>query len=140
MFLPVEKIGLVLSKEVAFSFIWQYYEHGIYGQDQADCDEEYFFEAIDYSEILSCIDSFSGGIRPINEDGEMDKIYLYDEVQCKTIFVLSLSPNISANLFEKKYESYEQLISKLKNEYAASLPEDFDYESNLKRVIGVYES
>ena len=132
-----EATGLVLSE----TEIIDYLKRKMMTDDElAVNDYESYFDDLEnmWNAVESCSElvyfsEFTGESFLINRDGGLD----YEEIDYldyENVCVISLDR--LPNLFQRAYESYDELIHLLKEKYDKYLSENFNYELHLRQVIG----
>ena len=120
-----EDYGLVLTEETMKTICEKVCE------EPAE-DESYGMVLYDM-DICSCAGNFSGEAFPItdrgtdtydgSEDFEDDSVYYIPAEKYST-------------LFEAAYKNMDEMIAEFKENLGEYLPDDFDYRSNIRHIIG----
>lgn len=122
--------GMVLEDEVG-EMICKALDHKF---DASEHSWEYFL----YNEgIGDYISEFTGEAIPITDDGNDNwgSAYTYD-YSADVIFYISLGE--VPCLFRQVYNNMEEVVDELKNRIGKYLPDDFDYRSRIRHIVGTY--
>lgn len=104
--------------------------------DFEDMEEDEYGDALYEEGICEYIGDFTGEAGLLSDDGLNDWMgngETYDEDRIYYIQV-SLYPT----LFRAAYENMAALIAEFKEKVGEYLPEDFDYRSNIRHIVGTY--
>ena len=84
---------------------------------------------------LCCEGDFSGDAFPINDDGT-EEWWSPDSFDGDPIYYAPISRYPS--LVSAVYKSIDEIVSELRQQLCQYLPQDFDYRSHLRSIVGVY--
>ena len=124
----VDDYGMVLDAETAKTIclnLWDDYD----GEDYEDYGYDlYSHEKCEY------ISEFTGEAYKIDDNGDI--FGASDSYDCESLYYISLW--VYPSLFNKAYNSMDDIVAELKERIGKYLPEDFDYRSKIRHIIGTY--
>lgn len=129
----VNDYGLIVNKEtmklLASKAINEYTE------EDYEKEPEYYVDELYEAGIIECIGEFTGESMEIGDDG--DNLWssgeTYDSDRIHYVPILKQS-----TLFKAAYKDMDELVSELKKQLEEYLPDDFDYRSNVRHIVGTY--
>lgn len=99
-------------------------------------DEYCYGEALYENGICEYIGDFTGEAIHITDDGDNDYLKSDESYSSDQIFYINVSSY--PTLFKPAYESMDAVIAEFKEKVGKYLPEDFDYRSNIRHIVGTY--
>ena len=105
-------------------------------EDFEEVDEDdYEYELYDMG-VFDHISNFCGETIHINDDGSDDYWRMNESYSEDPICYVAVS--LFPTLFKAPYTNMEELIGEFKDKIGEYLPEDFDYRSNIRHIVGTY--
>lgn len=104
--------------------------------DFEDIDEYCYGEALYENGVCEYIGDFTGEAIHITDDGDNDYWKSGESYSSDQIFYINVSSH--PTLFKPAYESMDAVIAEFKEKVGKYLPEDFDYRSNIRHIVGTY--
>ena len=99
-------------------------------------DEYCYGEALYENGVCEYIGDFTGEAIHITDDGNDDYWKDCESYSSDQIFYINVSSY--PTLFKPAYESIDAVIAEFKEKVGEYLPEDFDYRSNIRHIVGTY--
>ena len=104
--------------------------------DFEDIDEYCYGEALYENSVCEYIGDFTGEAIHITDDGNDDYWKSGESYSSDQIFYIHVSSY--PTLFKPAYENMDAMIAEFKGKVGKYLPEDFDYRSNIRHIVGTY--
>lgn len=98
-------------------------------------DPRYYADELYEAGIIEYIGEFTGESMEIGDDGS-NLWSSGEQYDCDSIYYVSLWNH--STLFKAAYENMDALIDELKEHVGEYLPNDFDYRSNIRHIVGTY--
>ena len=102
-------------------------------EESDDC-KDILFEA----DICSFIPCFTGITVPVGDDGQdvynMFGLEPCEEFMCETVYYIPVK--FQSTLFKAAYKDMDELVSEFKSKIGKYLPEDFNYRSSIRHIVG----
>lgn len=126
----VDDYGLLLTEETMKIVA------SIVCDDFDNMEEDEYGYALYDKDVCESIEEFTGEAKPILDDGLNDwtrggEYYSYDQLYYIPV-------GSYPTLFRSAYENMDALIAEFKKKVGKYLPEDFDYRSNIRHIVGTY--
>ena len=121
----VDDYGMIIEEEVAKEICCRLYEN---------YDNDSFYYDLYNSELCEYIGDFTGEAFRINDDGKPD--WTGDSYDFEALCYLPLS--VYPSLFRGAYGNMGDIIEELKDKIGKYLPDDFDYRSRIRHIVGTY--
>ena len=126
----VDDYGLLLTEETMKIIA------SIVCDDFDDMEEGEYGDALYDDGICEYIGDFTGEAGLILDDGLNDYIRSGESYSDDQIYYIPVSSY--PTLFKPAYENMDALIAEFKEKVGEYLPEDFDYRSNIRHIVGTY--
>lgn len=130
--------GIILKKDEVIEFCRKYLK-----ENDEDWYNELFSEGreeIDACECQERVDSciqyiryITGEAQIIGKDGSVSDCDEFD-LSCDTFFYIPILKY--PNLFERAFESFDEMVQKHKKVYGKYLPDDFDWDRRFAHIVG----
>lgn len=120
-----EDYGLVLTEEAMKAICEKVCE-------ELDEDESYGMALYDM-DICSCAGNFSGEAFPITDKGA-DTYNGSEDFDDDSVYYIPTKRY--STLFEAAYKDINEMIAEFKENLGEYLPDNFDYRSNIRHIIG----
>ena len=104
--------------------------------DFDNMEEDEYGYALYYDGICEYIGDFTGKAVLILDDGLNDWTRSGESYSSDQIYYIPVSSH--PTLFKPAYESMNAVIAEFKKKVGEYLPEDFDYRSNIRHIVGTY--
>lgn len=129
----VNDYGLIVNEETMKLLA----SNAVDGYTEEDYEEDsgYYADQLYEMGIIEYISEFTGESTEIGDDGN-NLWSSGEQYDCDSIYYVSLL-NYST-LFKAAYKSMDELVNELKERIGEYLPEDFDYRSNVRHIVGSY--
>lgn len=95
-------------------------------------DESYGMVLYDM-DICACAGNFTGEIFSVLDTGS-DDVYGSDNIEDDSVYYVAARKY--STLFKAAYEDIGEMVTEFKEALGKYLPDDFDYRSNIKHIIG----
>lgn len=126
----VDDYGLLLTEEV-MKIIASKFRQNMEDADDYDDGDILYEEG-----ICEYISDFTGEAMHVADDGSNNWVKLGRDYRGDSIYYVSTSSY--PTLFKAAYENMDALIAEFKEKVGEYLPEDFDYRSNIRHIVGTY--
>ena len=123
----VEDYGMIIDEEAAKEICHRMF-------DDFDDEGEDLWYALYETELCEYIGEFTGEAFRINDDGKPD--WTGDSYDFEALCYLPLS--VYPSLFRGAYGNMGDIIEELKDKIGKYLPDDFDYRSRIRHIVGTY--
>jgi hypothetical protein len=104
--------------------------------DFEDMDEYEYGDALYEEGICEYIGDFTGEAGILLDDGLNDWMKNGEMYDGDRIYYVQVSSY--PTIFKAAYENMDALIAEFKEKVGEYLPEDFDYRSNIRHIVGTY--
>lgn len=126
----VDDYGLLLTEETMKIIA------SIVCNDFDDMDEDEYGDALYEEGICEYIGDFTGEAGILFDDGLNDWMSNGEMYDGDRIYYIQVSSY--PTIFKAAYENMDALIAEFKEKVGEYLPEDFDYRSNIRHIVGTY--
>lgn len=126
----VDDYGLLLTEETMKIIA------SIVCDDFDDMEEDEYGDALYEEGICEYIGDFTGEAGILLDDGLNDWIRNGEMYDGDRIYYIQVSSY--PTIFKAAYENMDALIAEFKEKVGEYLPEDFDYRSNIRHIVGTY--
>lgn len=82
---------------------------------------------------IVCINNFSGEIFPVSIDGSLKEM---DSISCDSALIFYCPLNRVGTLYTAAYDSPNEIAIEARHKIGRYLPDNFDYEKNIVKIIG----
>lgn len=123
----VNDYGMILDNETIEMIC-----RSLYGEDY---ENENGYELYDEG-ICEYISEFTGEATPITENGTDDYRKNSEAYNGDTIFYVMLY--WQPTLFQAAYYGIDDIVDELKHKLGEYLPDDYDYRSKIRHIVGTY--
>lgn len=104
--------------------------------DFEDMEEDEYGDALYEEGICEYIGDFTGEAGILFDDGLNDWMKNGEMYDGDRIYYVQVSSY--PTIFKAAYENMDALIAEFKEKLGEYLPEDFDYRSNIRHIVGTY--
>lgn len=131
----VHAYAMILTKETM-----EMLAKAVYGKEEnfeenfADCPYN-FYNDLEDTFCLSSISEFTGEACFLQSDGTSD-YSVTETFSGDTIYYCEF--NNSPMLFDAAYESIDEIVEEMKDNFGEYLPDDFNYRSYFREIAGSY--
>ena len=126
----VNDYGMLLTEETMKIIASKAYD------DFDDMEEDEYGDALYDDGICEYIGDFTGEAELILDDSLDNWIRSGESYSGDQIYYIPV--NSYPTLFKPAYENMDALIAEFKEKVGEYLPEDFDYRSNIRHIVGTY--
>ena len=126
----VDDYGLLLTEEVMKIIASKVCD------DFEDMDEDEYGDALYEEGICEYIGDFTGEAGILLDNGLNDWISNGEMYDGDRIYYVQVSSY--PTIFKAAYENMDALIAEFKEKVGEYLPDDFDYRSNIRHIVGTY--
>lgn len=127
---PVDDYGLLLTDETMKIIASKVCD------DFEDLEEDEYGDALYEKGICEYIGDFTGEAGILFDDGMNDWMKNGEMYNGDRIYYIQVSSY--PTIFKAAYENMDALIEEFKEKVGEYLPEDFDYRSNIRHIVGTY--
>lgn len=127
---PVDDYGLLLTDETMKIIASKVCD------DFEDLEEDEYGDALYEKGICEYIGDFTGEAGILFDDGMNDWMKNGEMYNGDRIYYIQVSSY--PTIFKAAYENMDALIEEFKSKVGEYLPDDFDYRSNIRHIVGTY--
>lgn len=129
----VNDYGLIVNEETAKLIASKVFKE--YTEESYDEDPDYYIDELYEKGIVEYLSEFTGESTKIDNEGKSiwnsGETYDSDRIYYVSVWCYS-------TLFKAAYENMDALVSELKVRLGEYLPEDFNYQENIRHIVGSY--
>ena len=128
--------GLLLTDETMKALVKKHCED--FTEEDFEVDEFGFYEAVEstFGGHIEYVSEFIGEAKYIEDDGTCS--WGCDSVYYSASYLYYIPMDRALSLFKAAYKNMDEMIADFKERIGKYMPEDFDYRTNMRYIVGTY--